>query len=363
MKTTRPPIYFEKDLLEEEKFLKILKKHRGRFALITDEKVASLYSEPFLTFMKEHEFDCTLVTFRGGEKSKTRKSKEMLEDKLLEKQMGRDTLLIALGGGVVTDLCGFVASTYCRGVPYISIPTSLLGMVDASIGGKTGVNVKEGKNVIGTIYPPLAVFIDFSMLTTLSDKEILCGSAEIVKHGLIADRRLLSELVEDLDKWQQRDLDFLKKIIIKSCKIKQKIVNRDLKEGGERRILNFGHTIGHAIEAIEGYTLSHGEAIAIGMIVESLISQKLSYLDEGDFDEIYELIKQMGFPLKLSDKVTLSSMKNAMGHDKKGERAIPRFVILNGIGKVQSFKGAFCTTLEESLLDEVLGWMVAEFNR
>ncbi len=357
------PIHFENDLLKDEKFLKLLKDHQGRFALITDKKIASLYSDPFLNFMKEHEFDCILVTFRGGEKSKTRKSKEEIEDKLLEKKLGRDTLLIALGGGVVTDLCGFVASTYCRGIPYVSVPTSLLGMVDASIGGKTGVNVKQAKNVIGAIYPPLAIFMDLSILTTLPDKEILSGSAEIVKHGLIADKHLYYELVLDLDKWQQRDQGFLKKVVIKSCKIKQKVTEHDLKESGERRILNFGHTIGHAIESIEEYTLSHGEAIAIGMIVESLISQKLGHLEQGDFDEIYELFKIMGFPLKISDKVTLSSMKNTMGHDKKAEGAIPRFVILDGIGKVQCFKGTYCTAVEDTLLDEALGWMVAEFNQ
>ena len=356
-------IHFEYDLLKSKTFLNLLQvHHKKRFAIITDEKVAALYKNPFREFMEEQELKCTFITFRGGERSKTRRSKEEIEDKLLEEKMGRDTLLIALGGGVVTDLCGFVASTYCRGVPYLSIPTSLLGMVDASIGGKTGVNVKQAKNIIGAIYPPLAIFSDFSMLKTLPDKEILSGSAEIVKYGLIADKHLFSALVEDLDKWQQRDEDFFQKIILKSCKIKQKVVFHDLKESGERRILNFGHTIGHAIEALEDYTLSHGIAIAMGMIVEALISQKLGHLDQKDFDEIYELIKIMGFPLKLSDKVTPLAMKNRMKHDKKAEKTTARFVVLDGIGKTLRFKGAYCSAVEPSLIDEALGWMFAEFN-
>ncbi|QVL56932.1 MAG: 3-dehydroquinate synthase [Simkaniaceae bacterium] len=363
MKTLNPPIYFEDDLLDNETFLKLLQKHQGRFALITDEKVASLYSKPFLDFMKKQEFECSLITFCGGEKSKTRKTKEEIEDKLLARKLGRDTLLVVLGGGVTTDIGGFVAATYLRGVPYISVPTSLLGIVDASIGGKTGVNVKHAKNVIGAIYPPLAIFIDLSMLATLPDSEILSGSAEILKAGLIADKHLFEHLEEEVDKWKERNPGFLKKVIVESVKIKKKVVERDLKEGGERRILNFGHTIGHAIEALEDYTLSHGDAIAIGMIVEALISQKMGHLSETDFDGIYKLIRKMGFTLKISDKVTTPSMKETMMSDKKAAAAIPRFVILDRIGKVLSSKGDYCQPVEESLLEEALGWMVAEFNR
>ena len=361
MKTANPPIYFEDDLLDDKMFLKRLKEHSGRFALITDEKVASLYGEPFLNFMKKHELDCILVTFHGGEKSKNRKTKEELEDKLLAQKLGRDTLLIVLGGGVTTDIGGFVAATYLRGVPYISVPTSLLGMVDASIGGKTGLNVKQAKNIIGAIYPPLAIFIDFSMLTTLPDSEILCGSAEILKHGLIADKHLFEKLEEKIDKWKERNPDFFKKVITESVKIKKKIVLQDLKESGERRILNFGHTIGHAIEALEDYTLSHGEALAIGMIVESLIAHKMGLLSESDFDAIYKLIKKMGFSLKISSRVTTALMKETMTRDKKAKGAIPRFVILDGIGKVHSFKGDYCSVIDEATLEEALGWMVQEF--
>lgn len=357
------PIYFGHNLLEGENFLRTLQKHSGSFVLLTDEKVAALYAEPFLSFMNENELSCECITFSGGEKNKTRKTKEEIEDKLLAQQAGKDTFLIVMGGGVVTDIGGFVAATYCRGIPYLSVPTTLLGMVDASIGGKTGVNVKEGKNLIGTFYPPEAIFIDFSMLSTLSDQEMLNGSAEVIKHCLIADRSSFYLLFENLDKWKQRDLEFLKKFIIKSCRIKKKIVKADLKESGARRILNFGHTIGHAIEVIEEYSLSHGEAIAVGMIVESFISLKMNHIEEKDFDEIYELLKVIGFPLKLSEKVTISGMKEAMVRDKKSKGKIPRFIILNKVGKVFPFKGEYCAHIDESLLEESLGWMIAEFVR
>lgn len=358
----QPSIHLTEDLLEDETFIKTLKKHQGRFVLLSDEKVGALYSEPLLHLMDEHEMQCSLITFPPGEKSKTRKTKEMIEDQLLAKKFGRDTLLIVMGGGVVTDLGGFVAATYLRGIPYLSIPTSLLGMVDASIGGKTGVNVKEAKNVIGAFYPPEALFIDYGMLSTLSDQQILYGSAEVLKGALISDHNFYEFLEEHVGHWKQRDHDFLRKVISQSIKIKKKVVEKDSKEGGERRVLNFGHTIAHGIETLEEYQLPHGEAVALGMVVEALISQKLGYLKEKEFEAIYALIKEMGFSLKLSSKVTTMAMQEAMTRDKKASDQKPRFVILDGIGKTLSYKGAYCTPIDEALLEEALGWMVAEFG-
>lgn len=356
------PIHLTRGLLKDETFIKTLKKHQGRFVLLTDEKIGSLYSEPLLHLMNDHELQCSLITFPSGEKSKTRKTKEMIEDQLLAKKFGRDTLLIVMGGGVVTDLGGFVAATYLRGIPYLSIPTSLLGMVDASLGGKTGVNVKEAKNVIGTFYPPEALFIDYGMLSTLSDQQILYGSAEVLKVALISDHHFYEFLEEHAGQWKQRDQDFLKKVISQSIKIKKKVVEKDSKESGERRVLNFGHTIAHGIETLEEYQVPHGEAVALGMIIEALISQKLGRLKEKDFEAIYALIKEMGFSLKLSSKVTTVAMQEAMTRDKKASGQKTRFVILDGIGKTLSYKGAYCTPIDDALLDEALGWMIAEFG-
>lgn len=356
------PLHLTGDLLEDETFLKTLKRHQGRFVLLTDDNVGTLYSKPFLSFMNEHALECAHVTFPAGESSKTRKTKERIEDELLAKKFGRDTLLITMGGGVVTDLGGFVAATYLRGIPYLSIPTSLLAMVDASIGGKTGVNVKEAKNVIGAFYPPNALFIDLSMLSTLPDRDILYGSAEVLKAALISDSQFYDYLEEHADLWNVRDQAFLKKVISESIKIKQKVVERDEKEGAERRVLNFGHTIAHAIETLEEYQIHHGEAVALGMIVEALIAHKMGHLKETDFDAITSLIKKMGFALKLTKKVTTPAMQEVILRDKKAAGQKPRFVILDGIGNVQSYKGDYCTSIDETLLEEALGWMIAEFR-
>ncbi len=313
---------------------------RKPLVLITDETVASLYAPLFLKHLK-----CDLITFPAGEKHKTRETKEKIEDALLAKGYGKGTLLVALGGGVVTDLVGFVAATYMRGIPYISIPTTLLGMVDASIGGKTGVNVKEGKNLIGAIHLPEMVFIDFSFLNTLPEKELLSGMAEVIKYGLIANPSLLEETS-------------FEKMIRESCKIKSRIIEKDLKESGLRRILNFGHTIGHAIEGIEEYTLTHGEAVAIGMVVESFLSYKMGFLKKEDFETIDHLMREKGFSLKISSKVTLKTMKKWMSCDKKSEKGAPRFVTLSAPGKVEKHQGAYCVAAPEPLLDETLGWMI-----
>ncbi|MCB1085330.1 MAG: 3-dehydroquinate synthase [Chlamydiia bacterium] len=361
MKVQHTPVHFTFDLLSESHFIKAIKHHQGKMALLADKKVASLYGDPIIQLLKEKEIPCPVITFPSGEKQKNRRTKEKIEDALFDHHMGRDTLLIVMGGGVTTDLGGFVAATYCRGIPYLSIPTSLLGMVDASIGGKTGVNVPHGKNLIGAFYPPKALFIDFSFLSTLSDHDIRCGTAEIIKHGLIHNQKLFYSIVENLKEWQQRDLPFFKTLITESCHIKKKVVETDEKEGGLRRTLNFGHTIGHAIEQVENYALSHGEAIAIGMVVEALISHKLGHLREDDVDAIHEVFKQMGFALKLSEKVTIRKLKEAMILDKKSAQGAPRFVVLHAIGKVEPFKGAYCTLLDDILLEEALGWMIAKF--
>ncbi|WP_194847839.1 3-dehydroquinate synthase [Candidatus Neptunochlamydia vexilliferae] len=326
--------YFSENLLEDPHFLKATE---GKsLVLVTDETVASLYP----LFLK---YDS--ITFPAGEKHKTRKTKETIENALLKKGAGRETVLIAFGGGVVTDLVGFVAATYMRGIPYLSVPTTLLGMVDASIGGKTGVNVKEGKNLIGATHLPQALFIDFSFLKTLPEKELLSGTAEVIKHGLIAKKSLLRETS-------------LEKMVRESYTIKSDIVEKDLKESGERRILNFGHTIGHALEGIEEYAITHGEAVAIGMVVESFLSYKLGTLKIEDFETVYQLIRERGFPLKISHKVTVERMKKWMKCDKKSENGVPRFVTLSALGKVERHGGAYCTTVPKPLIDETLGWMI-----
>ena len=355
-------LHFVHDLFRNKKFFQICQKIGKRFVILSDKNVASLYKASLIESMEKQGFSPFFITIEVGERQKNRKTKEQIEDKMLMEAYGRDSCLIAMGGGVVMDLAGFVAATYCRGIPYLTIPTSLLGMVDASIGGKTGVNVKYGKNLIGALYPPCSIFIDPSMLNTLPDKEMRDGIVEIIKYGLIFHRRLFYDIVDNLDKWQCRDLNFIKKIIIKSSIIKKKIIEVDFEDIGMRRILNFGHTIGHAIEMLEAYRISHGEALAMGIMVESFISQKMGGLQHSDCNVIYHLIKTLGFSLSLSKKVRVCGMFNAMKIDKKSQCNHPRFVLLDGIGKSCSFEGEYCTRIDTSMLRDALEWMVKEFS-
>ena len=233
----------------------------------------------------------------------------------------RDAIKIRFWLRLVEALCsilsGFVAATYLRGIPYVSVPTSLLAMVDASLGGKVAINTPFGKNTLGAIYPPRAVFMDFAFLTTLPHSERLQGFAEMIKYGLIAEKTLFFSLSEWKDWCLEWDLSFVKKLILKSCLIKKRIVEVDPLDRGKRRILNFGHTFGHAIELIEKYEISHGEAVAMGLIGESMLSMRLGLLQEKEYDQIATLIRGLGFSLTLSSKKTVEEMVEACQQDKK----------------------------------------------
>lgn len=318
------------------------------FALVSDENVLKHHK---LLLKNGH-----LFSFPAGEVQKTRRMKELLEDQMLAAGLGRDTCLIAMGGGVVTDLSGFLAATYCRGIPWVAIPTTLLGMVDAAIGGKTGVNTKEGKNLIGAFYPPHEVLLDLSFLGTLPPREMLSGSAEMIKYSLIASPELFRELQQGRAEWAAREGTFLQKIISQCAQIKSAIVQGDFRESGRRRILNFGHTIGHAIEKCEHYQISHGEAVAIGMLVESFISHRLKYLSSKAFESICTLIKSYGFS-RPDHPLSLQTMKEAMLSDKKTHHGKPRSVLLQNIGEPVSFNGEYCAPIDDAILEEALSWV------
>lgn len=329
----------------------------SRFAIITDDRIAPLYGEQLQAYLASSGFEAYLFTFPNGEQSKTRATKELLENQLFEKGLGRDTCVIALGGGVVTDMAGYVAATYCRGIPLVMVPTSLLGMVDASIGGKTGVNVPYGKNMLGSIYQPKKVIIDLSMLTSLTKKELANGIVEMIKHGLIAGCDLFEYLEKHPTSILALDSTFLEKAVYESCRIKKEIVEEDEKETGKRRLLNFGHTIGHALEHLTGYSLSHGEAVAIGLLVESYLSLKLGSLDQKSFDRIKNILVQYGLPLRLPVSFPIGKMFEAMALDKKSLKGEPRFVMIEAIGSSLTYGSNFCTHVEKSLIENALQWM------
>lgn len=329
----------------------------SRFAIITDDKIARLYGEQLHNSLSSLSLEAYLFSFPNGEQHKTRATKELMENQLFEKGLGRDTCILALGGGVVTDLAGYLAATYCRGVPLVMIPTSLLGMVDASIGGKTGVNTPYGKNLLGCIYQPKKVIIDLATLKSLPKKELVNGVVEMIKHGLIADCELFENLETHSDQLLALDSTLLQKTIFESCRIKKDIVEQDEKERGKRFLLNFGHTIGHALECLTHYSLSHGEAVAIGLLVESHLSLKLGALDQNSFDRIKTLLLQYGLPLQLPISFAVETVLDAMALDKKSLRGRPRFVVIDAIGAPRAYGSNYCTHIEESFIKSALKWM------
>lgn len=284
----------------------------GKVVLITDNQIDLLYKEIFPSFEK--------ILVAPGEISKTREEKARIEDLLLEKKIGKDGHIVALGGGSLLDLAGFVAATYMRGIRLSFIPTTLLAMVDAAIGGKVAVNTCFAKNSIGTFYNPEKIFIHTPFLNTLPEKEIRSGKAEMLKHGLIKDATYFHEVLS---------LKISNKLILRSIEIKQQVVKEDPFDKDSRRILNFGHTLGHALEMRSNYKISHGEAVLIGMHFASYLSFKRGLLSQNDFLTIEKALKHKKF-----GPFSFDSLFPFIALDKKGLS----FVLLEGIGKVSSSK-------------------------
>jgi 3-dehydroquinate synthase len=331
-----------------------LKPLAAKFAIITNDTLAPLYGKKLQQALGP---DAHLFTIPDGEQYKSREIKEQLEDQLFQKGLGRDTCIIALGGGVVTDLGGYVAATYCRGLPLVLMPTSLLAMVDAAIGGKTGVNVPYGKNLIGSIYQPKKVVIDPAVLSSLPKKELVNGVVEMIKHGLIADLHYFEYMEKHVDDILVLNPAMLEKAIYESCRIKKEIVEQDEKEHGKRRLLNFGHTIGHALETLTKYSISHGEAVAIGLLVESYLSVQLKELEENVLKRIHQIIRAYGVPLKLPKQLPVSDLLHVMELDKKSSKGVPRFVVIQDIGSPIPYDSHFCTSINASLIKKALEWM------
>ncbi|MDP3765066.1 MAG: 3-dehydroquinate synthase [Nanoarchaeota archaeon] len=303
------------------------------YAIIADSNVTKIYGRKLLKNLHDNNIHSHLIDFPAGEKSKSRKTKEKIENDMLGLALGRDTCIIALGGGVVGDIAGFVAATYMRGIPYIQIPTTLLSMVDSSIGGKVGVDTVHAKNAIGAFYQPKKVIIDLNFLRTLPKKELINGIAEIIKHALVKDKDFFHFLEKNIDKILKCDLNVLKSTIKRSCEIKASIVMQDEKEKGLRRILNYGHTIGHAIESALNYKISHGNAIAIGMSYAAKLSSKLEFLHEGSVIRQNNLLEYVGLPHKLSHhKLKPKKILEHIQYDKKIINGKINLVLLNSIG-------------------------------
>ena len=304
-----------------------------RAAVVTNPIVAEHHLEPLRSALAQADIASEVILVPDGEKHKDWNTLYAIHTRLLELNADRATALIALGGGVVGDLAGFAAATYQRGVPLIQIPTTLLAQVDSSVGGKTAVNHALGKNMIGAFYQPRAVLSDTATMATLNDREYRAGIAEIIKYGAIRDLALFEWLEANIDALAERRPEALTHAVIQSCRIKAGIVAADERETGERALLNFGHTFGHAIETATAYaTWIHGEAVAAGMVLASRLSALASGLPSSDADRLVDLVSRAGLPVK-APRISRAAWFEAMGRDKKAEGGRMRFILLEALGR------------------------------
>lgn len=352
------PVYIGENICNTQ-LIAYCQTHKKRWIIITDTHLVNTLGQDLEYLLQSAKISTDLLCFSAGENNKTRETKQQLEDVLLQKNYGRDIGIIALGGGVVTDMVGFLAATYCRGVAVIYIPTTLLAMVDASIGGKTGINTPLGKNLIGAFYQPNAVFMDITLLHSLPEREWHNGIVEMLKHGLIDSPALFETLQKNTITINHAHLS---SIIYKSCAIKQKIIEQDERDLGIRQMLNFGHTIGHAIETLSHYQCSHGEAVAIGMIVEAYLSVLSGFLDFSVVDIIEQTLRLYHLPLITSAFHDIVLFKKALGMDKKALVSIPHFVLLDNIGKTHQEKHQYVFTVTSEHLDQALMWAKVRFH-
>lgn len=327
-------------------------KSRGiakRFVVVTDDTVAGLYGDTVLNSLRQAGFSPDSITFPAGEASKTMATVAQLASRLAQLGIDRKDGLIALGGGVTGDITGFLAASYLRGIPFVQIPTTLLAQVDSSVGGKTGVDIPEGKNLIGAFYQPRAVYIDSQVLKTLPTAELLNGIAEVIKYGVIYDQGFFIYLEKHREAILNRDLPVLEQVIKTCCTIKAEVVSKDEREADLRRILNFGHTIGHAVEADSGYQLAHGSAVAIGMVAASAIAVAKGFFKAADAARVTTLIHSFGLPTSIPAVSNREKLKGYLLTDKKTVAGRPFFVLPTSIGTVE-----ITADVDEALIDQVL---------
>ena len=332
----RYPVYVEPGVIGRLEVLVGEHLDVARTALIADGNVFALLQTGHLG---RNPWSGAALTFPPGEASKTREQWARLTDALLMDGFGRDSGIIALGGGVAGDLAGFVAATYMRGLPYLQVPTSLLAMLDASVGGKTGVDTPEGKNLIGAFHPPAAVVADPRVLATLPERDYRAGMAEAVKHGLVADPEYFAWMEHQADGLLRRDETALTHLIRRSVEIKAEVVSGDEREAGRRAILNAGHTVAHALERATGYAIPHGEAVALGLVAECALAETLGVAAPGLGARVGPLLGRLGLPVRLAEGVDIDRIIAAMASDKKNRAARLRFALPSGLGSVDGRGG------------------------
>lgn len=326
-----------------------------KFAVITDSIVKDLYADKIHALLLEEGYQADLFVFQEGEKQKTRKTKEEIEDAMLAKGYRRDCCIIAVGGGVVTDLAGFVAGTYGRGVPFINYATTLLAAADASVGGKTAVDTPLATNLIGLFNQPEKVYLDIATWKTLPERQVISGMAETIKHACLASREFFDYLDANMDKLLKVDKEACEHIAEENCKVKYEVVMQDERESGLREVLNLGHTVGRAIETVSEYELLHGEAVSIGMVAEIKLAYRLGYVTAEERDAVIELLAKAKLPVVIPEYIDREALVKKLYTDKKVRDGKLRFVIQKGIGDVVEFQpGVFATPIEESVAREII---------
>ncbi|MCL5022350.1 MAG: 3-dehydroquinate synthase [Nitrospirae bacterium] len=322
----------------------------SRIAVISNPTVYALYGDAISDSLKGVGREASVIVMPDGEEYKEFLWAYYLYGELLKQKLDRSSAIVALGGGVIGDIAGFVASTYMRGISLVQVPTTLLAQVDSSVGGKTGVNHPLGKNMIGTFYQPRFVWADVDTLRTLPRREFLAGMAEVIKYGVIWDEEFLRFLEEEKGKILDLDAEAVARIIKRSCEIKAEVVSRDERESGVRAILNYGHTVGHALETMTGYTsYLHGEAVAIGMCVEARLSVLTGLMGERDADRVCSLIEAYGLPVEMPSGVNAERILSLMRLDKKAVAGRLKFVLPERIGSVKIREVADTGKISEAL--------------
>ncbi|MGM0440937.1 MAG: 3-dehydroquinate synthase [Elusimicrobiota bacterium] len=323
---------------------------RKKVCLITNDTLENIYGDRLDGMFNRADLDCRKIVLKDGEEFKNLNTVKNIFKEMSDKRLERFTPVIAFGGGVVGDIAGFAASTYLRGLPFLNIPTSLVAQVDSSVGGKTGVNLKTGKNLVGTFYQPLYVHIDVNLLNTLEKREFTSGMAEVIKHAVIDSNRFLNFLKDNSEAIKNLQQEELEVMISKCVKIKGKITVRDEKEADLRRVLNLGHTAGHGLEVLSGYgNLKHGEGVAIGMIVAARLAERMGFAEEPLSARLKEILQIYGLPCAISRDIAAEKLIETMYLDKKTRKEKIEFVLPRKAGDVEPG-----IVVEEALLKEVI---------
>ena len=324
-----------------------------RVCIVSDSNVGELYGKELLELLEKSFDTVTIFTFEAGEASKNIDTVQLLYEHLIQNGFDRHDFLVAFGGGVVGDLTGFAAATYLRGIDFVQIPTSLLAQVDSSIGGKTGIDFKQYKNMVGAFYQPKLVYMNLSVLQSLPKRQLSSGTAEILKHGLIKDKSYFDWMNHKQEQIYALDSEALEEMIFRSCNIKREVVENDPTEKGERALLNFGHTIGHAVEKLSDFTLYHGECVSIGIVAAAYLSMKRGNISKSEFAYIQDTLSKFELPTAVAHQKAEDILKTSKS-DKKMKAGKIQFILLETLGNAYMYS----ELSDDEILDAI--WYIAK---